>query len=190
MVNDEIQNYPVSNSPNHDAFEGIVELYFDLMGYITSSGKWFWKKEDGNQQRGYQDIDVLAINGEETIIVSVSSNFDDKLNFSKGEINEEKSKKLLDSFKRVYDFLANTEKYKWLVSSDRKVLQVIALINSPKDLTKYNKFLDDHNIKILIIQDIIKEIFKYLEDNSDKGLKIQNQTLRLIQILKDKDYFK
>ena len=84
MVKNDIQKYPSSDSPNHDAFEGIVELYYEIKGYITSSGKWFWKKSDGRQQRGYQDIDVLAINGKETIIVSVSSNFDDKLNFSKG----------------------------------------------------------------------------------------------------------
>ena len=46
MVKDEIQNYPTSDSPNHDAFEGIVELYYEIKGYITSSGKWFWKKAD------------------------------------------------------------------------------------------------------------------------------------------------
>ena len=73
-----IQDIPVSDSPNNDAFEAIVELYYQLNGFITSSGKWFWYAQKGKQQRGYQDFDVLAINGQETIIVSVSSNLDDR----------------------------------------------------------------------------------------------------------------
>ena len=38
----QIQSIPVSDSPNNDAFEAIVELYYQSEGFITSSGKWFW----------------------------------------------------------------------------------------------------------------------------------------------------
>jgi hypothetical protein len=70
----EIQKVPTPDSPNHDAFEAVVELYYQTRGYLTSSGKWFWVKEPGKKLRGYQDIDVLAINQHEVLIVSVTSN--------------------------------------------------------------------------------------------------------------------
>lgn len=183
MVIDDIQNYPSTDSPNHDAFEGIVELFYEINGYITSSGKWFWKMSEDKQQRGYQDIDVLAINGSETIIVSVSSNFDDKLNYSKGVINPDKSSKTIEYFKRVETYLANTDQYHWLVDK-RAVKKVIAVINAPKDLNKYNEFLKSNGIEIKIIDEMITEIIAYLDKN--KNLKIQNQTFRFLQILNDK----
>ena len=85
----EIQNIPVTDSPNNDAFEAVVEVYFQTQGYITSAGKWFWVWEDGKKQRGYQDIDVLAIKDDETVIVSVTSNLDDKVNTRGGAANVE-----------------------------------------------------------------------------------------------------
>jgi len=185
MVKEDIQNYPVSDSPNHDAFEGIVELYYEVKGYITSSGKWFWKKSEGKQQRGYQDIDVLAISEDETIIVSVSSNFDDKLNFSGGELNKEKSEKTLDYFERVIEYLSVTVEYNWLINNQRTIRKVLAVINIPKDMNKYEKFLKSENIEILKIDDMIDEILEFL--NKKDGFKIQNPTLRIIQILKNKD---
>ena len=189
MVRNEIQNYPVSDSPNNDAFEGIVELYYEIDGYITSSGKWFWKKSDGKQQRGYQDIDVLAISGDETIIVSVSSNFDDKLNYSGGELNKDKSEKTIEYFERVVEYLTNTPKYNWLIKN-RNVRKVIAVINTPKKLDKFKPFLEKYNLEVLKIEDIIENIIDYLNKNRERGLKIQNQNLRILQILKQKDKIK
>lgn len=187
MVKNDIQKHPVSDSPNHDAFEGIVELYYEVQGYITSSGKWFWKKSEGKQQRGYQDIDVLAINGSETIIVSVSSNFDDKLNFSGGELNKKKSEKILEYFNRVFEYLTETEQYNWLINKPRKIRKIIAVIGAPKNMEKFHNFLENNFIEILRIDDMISEIVNYLNNNSGNGLKIQNQTLRIIQILNDKE---
>ena len=86
----EIQSVPTPDSSNNDAFEAIIELYYQTLGYLTSSGKWFWVWEDGKKQRGYQDIDVLAVNEKEVVIVSVSSNLDDKLRQGKdGNIKED-----------------------------------------------------------------------------------------------------
>jgi hypothetical protein len=181
MVKNDIQNYPTSDSPNHDAFEGIVELYYEIKGYITSSGKWFWKKADGKQQRGYQDIDVLAINGNETIIVSVSSNFDDKFSFSQGELNIEKAYKTLEYFNRVSEYLKATEQYNWLASEHREIKKVLAVINTP-NIEKFQPFLKDNQIEIHSVDKMIKEISEYLD--TPGGMKIQNQTLRILQILK------
>lgn len=48
----QIQSFPTSDSPVNDSFEGIVELYFQIKGYITSTGKWFWKYQEGKHQKG------------------------------------------------------------------------------------------------------------------------------------------
>ena len=184
MIKNDIQKYPTSDSINNDAFEGIVELYYELEGFITSSGKWFWKKFEGKQQRGYQDIDVLAINGKETIIVSVSSNFDDKLNFSKNELNLEKALKTVEYYKRVEEYLKETPEYNWLLTTTREIKRVLAVINTPKNILKFNDFLNDNNIEVLTVDNMITKIFEYL--NNPHGFKIQNQTLRILQILKEK----
>jgi len=111
-----IQTFPISDSPVNDAFEGIVELYYQLKGYITSTGKWFWEYGMGKQQRGYQDIDLLAINGDEAVIVSVSSCLDDKINFSRsdGKINRDKLEKLQSYFSRTERYLNSVNEYKWI----------------------------------------------------------------------------
>lgn len=51
MAKYRIQNFPVTDSPNNDAFEAIVELYFQVLGCITSSGKWLWVWEKGKRQK-------------------------------------------------------------------------------------------------------------------------------------------
>ncbi|MBO8181670.1 MAG: hypothetical protein H0Z28_02615 [Archaeoglobus sp.] len=75
----EVQWYEIVDSPPTEPFEALVEVYFQTKGYITSSNKWFWVQERGKTQRGYRDIDILAINGEETLIVSVTTNLKDKI---------------------------------------------------------------------------------------------------------------
>jgi len=123
----QIQSIPVADSPNNEALEGIVELYFQICGYITSSGKWFWVKEGKKKIRGYQDIDVLAINGHEIIIVSVTSNLDDKLRCDReGNINYEMLDKLGAYFRRVEMYLEHVKEYKWLVGSGKKIRKVVA----------------------------------------------------------------
>lgn len=94
------QGIPVTDSPNNDAFEAIVEVYYQVRGYITSAGKWFWVWEDEKKQRGYQDIDVLAVSGDETIIISATSNLDDRVNTKSGRANDEMLNKLKGHFNR------------------------------------------------------------------------------------------
>lgn len=186
MVNNAIQSYPTSDSPENDAFEAIVKLYFELQGYLTSSGKWFWKMEEGKQQRGYQDIDVLAVNGIDTIIVSVASNFDDKLSKKNGAINHEKADKFLQYFSRVEEYLATTESYRWLVADRRNVIRVLAVINQPKKLDSYKGFLDQHKITVIDKADLLSGkngVLTYLKDHQKKGLKIKNPILRVVQLM-------
>ena len=184
---DKIQKIAVADSPNNDAFESIVELYFQLKGYITSSGKWFWYAEKGKHQRGYQDFDVLAINGNETIIVSCSTNLDDKVAFNqKGKINEAKLNKLLNFFKRAEEYLLSVSDYKWLSNEPRKTKKLVAYLRSQKKrLPDIRDCLLGHDIRLLGSTDIVDSIVEYLNEKEEKkNLKVQNQTLRMLQVLK------
>ncbi len=178
----EIQSIPVSDSPNHEAFEAVVELYFQTLGYITSSGKWFWVWDSSKKQRGYQDIDVLAISGNETVIVSVTSNLDDKLRFGRaGTISEEMLKKINDYFDRVRQYLLTVDQYKWLVTGEKTVRKIIAYNHAFKKATeKVIPILADHGIEVLSAKDILRSLSSYIDQ---PNLKIQDQMLRTIQLL-------
>lgn len=172
----EIQNIPVVDSPNNDAFEAIVEVYYQMRGYITSAGKWFWVYDENKKQRGYQDIDVLAINGEETIIISVSSNLDDKVNTK----NNEKLQKLIQHFERIERYLESVPQYNWMVSDTRKIKRVVACANIFKRThEKIEIELKNVSIEIVSSDEMFSELSKYA---GQKNIKIQNQMLRTIQL--------
>jgi len=179
-----IQLIPNPDSPNHDAFEAIVELYYQTSGYITSSGKWFWVMEDGKQQRGYQDIDVMAVSGDKLIIVSVTSNLDDKLRKNRnGDINNEMLQKLLSYFERVEQYLNNVEKYKWLC--DKKICKVVAYNHAFKNANEIIQILSENEIETISAGNMLGKLIDYVEQ---PNLKIQNNMLRTIQLLKDNEY--
>jgi hypothetical protein len=172
-----IQSIPVSDSPNHEAFEAVVELYYQTLGYITSSGKWFWVWDSDKRQRGYQDIDVLAISGEETVIISVSSNLDDKLRLGRsGTISEDMLKKANDYFDRVRKYLLSVGQYKWLVTGEKTVRKVIAYDHAFKNAAeKIIPILADHGIEVLSAKDMLRSLSSYIVQ---PNLKIQDQMLR------------
>lgn len=186
-----IQSFPTSDSPVNEAFEGIVELYYQINGYITSTGKWFWKYEENKRQRGYQDVDLLAINGEKTIIVSVSSNFDDKISFKRGGVfNVEKYQLLKNYFDRVVDYFRDTPDYKWMIEDNREIIKTIAVVSQPssKHMGRISPILELDGIVVIDMNQMIDEIVEYLNDHPHT--KIQNQTLRLLQILNYKKLIK
>jgi len=190
MKNIEYQSTPVADSPNNDAFEGLVELYYQLDGFITSSGKWFWvkgvnKDNTPKAQRGYQDIDVLAINGDKTIIVSASTNFDDKISFNmKGELNK-KSESSIKYFNRVKEYLRSTKEYSWMIKEPRKVIYNLVCINTPKKLShieRSEKILNKFKIELISVEKIIDFIIKNKEGDGGTNkfftnVTIQNQML-------------
>ena len=181
----EIQKTPVTDSPNNDAFEAVVEAYYQTQGYITSAGKWFWvwDREGGKKQSGYQDIDVLAINGNKTIIVSVASNLDDKVNAPRGVTNEAKLKKLIEHFHRVRNYLVNVEQYRWMVSGQREIQYVVAFATAPKKkLLMISKSLESAGISLVSAESIFETLNVHACQNK---IKIQHQILRAIQLLND-----
>ena len=177
-----IQSIPNPDSPNNDAFEAIVELYYQTLGYITSSGKWFWVWEDGKKQRGYQDIDVLAVNENEVIIVSVTSNLDDKLRQRKnGVINKDMLNRLNSYFERVKQYLQSVSQYKWLVAGDKQIKEVVAYNHAVKKASqKVIPVLKRNGIETLSSKHMLNSLSKYIKQ---PNLKIQDQMLRTIQLI-------
>ncbi len=167
----EIQSIPVSDSPNNDAFEAVVELYYQTLGYITSSGKWFWVRDSGKRQRGYQDIDVLAVTNIETVIVSVTSNLDDKLRLGRNEaVGEDMLKKINAYFERVEQYLLSVDQYKWLATGERTVRRVIAYDHACNNAAeKVFPILAHHGIGVLSAKDMLRFLSTYI---SQPNLKI------------------
>ncbi len=178
-MNQEIQDYPMVDGNPHDSFEGLVELYFQLRGYITSSNKNFWVREADKKQRGYQDIDVLAIKESETVIVSVSSNLDDKVDTTKIHPST------LGHFERVLSFLTEVEEYRWLVKGSRKQRKIIAYMsgyNTSESYEKVKVLLESKGIELLSVYTIVDFLMKELRRLKGLGLKAENSLVRLMQV--------
>lgn len=175
-----VQSVPISDSPNNDAFEAIVELYFQTQGYITSSGKWFWVWEEGKKQRGYQDIDVLAINGEEAIIVSVTSNLDDKLSQNRvGEINSEQLSRLNGYFFRVQEYLKTVPQYKWIAAKNIRYYVAYNHVFKKAENIIISELLKNE-IEVISAKEMLNELAKHIRQ---ENIKVQDQMLRTIQLL-------
>jgi hypothetical protein len=189
MTQRKIQDYAMVDGNPHDSFEGLVEIYFQLKGYITSSNKNFWVfDKDKKAQRGYQDIDILAVKDDETVIVSVSSNLDDKVNTRRVKSSTR------EHFERVERYLKAVKDYRWLVR--KKPQRVIAYMSGHKtasSLNKIRKLLDGHQIKLLSvykISDYLLRRIKTLKDPKKYGLKAENELVRLLQVwLKVEDHY-
>lgn len=183
MKKDKIQDYPVVDSPHNDAFEAIVELYYQILGFITSSGKWFWIWESGKKQRGYQDIDVLAVNEKDIIIVSVTSCLDDKFRFDKkGQPRDDMRNKLQSHFDRVEKYLKQVPEYKWLTG--KNVKRVVAYSHPiGRCCPRISSLLKQHRIELISAKEMLSRIDEYISDNK-KNIKLQNQMMKIIQVIK------
>ncbi|WP_457598218.1 hypothetical protein [Hydrogenimonas sp.] len=177
-----IQSIPNPDSPNNDAFEAVVELYYQTLGYLTSSGKWFWVWENGKKQRGYQDIDVLAVNEKDVVIISVTSNLDDKLRKGRdGKINDAMLQKLSTYFSRTKQYLESVPQYKWLTGKDRKIRKVVAYNHAFKNANnEVIPVLKESGIEVISAKNILATLSEYVKQ---PNIKIQDQMLRTIQLL-------
>jgi len=175
---DKIQSIPSVDSNYTEPFEGLVETYYQIKGYITSSNKWFWYWPQDKPQRIYMDIDVLAINSIETIIVNVSGSLDSKIRFDgNGQLKDDMLKNL---FVRELKYMKNVAQYQWLIK-DRTVKKVIAFIwgNKLKErLLNHSKFLKNE-IKLLSSNEILSELEKI---NLEKFQKSYNPYIKTIQL--------
>ena len=134
------------------------------------------------KQRGYQDIDVLAVGDSETVIVSVSSNLDDKLRLGRtGAVSGDMLRKITDHFDRVRQYLLSVGQYKWLVNGEKTVRKVIAYDRAFNNATeKVIPLLAEYGIEVLSAKDMLRSLSVYI---NQPNLKIQDQMLRTIQLL-------
>ncbi len=179
---DAVQKIPSVDSDNTEPFEGLVETYFQSKGYITSSNKWFWYWQEGKQQRGYKDIDVLAMSSNETVLIDVTGELTDKIGFDKKR--NLKSDNLNMLFYKEIKYLENVPQYSWLLEK-RKIRKVIAYVYGKplsERLTKNKDFLKS-GIELLSSDKIIEELIKY---NQRKSLKTNNSIMKMIQLFNKK----
>jgi len=176
---DKIQSIPSVDSNYNEPFEGLVETYYQIKGYITSSNKWFWYWPQDYKQSIYMDIDVLAINSIETIIVNVSGSLDKKIGFDRnGQLKDDMLK---DLFVREHAYMKNVPQYQWLIK-DKTVKKVIAFIwgNKLKErLLNHPKFLKNE-IELLSSDEILSELEKKI--NLEKFQKSNNSFLKTVQL--------
>jgi len=175
---DTVQNIPSVDSDNTEPFEGLVETYFQSKGYISSSNKWFWYWQEGKQQRGYKDIDVLAINSKETVLIDVTGELIDKIGFDiKGNLKSDNLNKL---FYKEIKFLESVPQYSWLLEK-RKIRKIIAYVYGKplsERLIKNEEFLKS-GIELLSSDRIIEDLKEY---NQKKFLKTNNSIMKMIQL--------
>lgn len=173
------QSIPSVDSNYTEPFEGLVETYYQIKGYITSSNKWFWYWPQEGKQRLYMDIDVLAINSTETVIVSVSGSLDKKIGFDRNK--QLKDDMIKNLFVRELAYIKNVPQYQWL-TKNRTVKKVIAFIWGNKlqeRLLNHSEFLK-HGIKLLSSNEILLELEKKI--NLEKFQKSNNSFLKTIQL--------
>lgn len=179
-----VQHNPTIDSPPTDPFEALVSAYYQFQGYLTSSAKWFWVRDPDKSQRGYQDIDVFAVNHQTTVIVSVSANLDDKVRFKKGgDLNFELIRRQVDYFNRVELYLRNVEQYQWLVTN-REVKHVIAFAvgNSLADRLLQNEEWVNYKIDLLYVNEIVTYLQNMIADEEIR-IKTNNQIIRFLQMM-------
>lgn len=179
-----IQDYPAPDSSPTDPFEALVAVYYQLNGYITSSNKWFWVWESRKRQRGYQDIDALAVNADETLIVSVTAALDDKVRRTKeGVLRQDMLSHLTEHFTRVRDYLASVPSYAWLVSDSRRVRRVVAFSSGDGLADTIRDDLHKHGIELLSGKEIVTYLRRAIAEQQKPGLRTNNQLIKTIQLI-------
>lgn len=166
--------------------EELVGEYYKMKGYFVMTNYWIpfntnrARESKGKQQeysaQSWTDIDVLAKNEKELLIIQVKTTINTK----------ETPGKIKVFFKRVEDFLkisklapCGENGIYW--SSENCIIKKIIVYeykNSPKS---YLKILTDEGIEAKYFGDLLKEIIKYIEDK--KGLKEGNSTMRFLHFL-------
>lgn len=179
-----VQNYSSIDSPPTDPLEAIVEAWYQSRGFITASNKWFWVHVDPKRPRGYQDIDVLAVGKKETVLVSVSTNLDDKVRCDlKGRVNRAMLRRLSVHFDRAETFVREVREYRWLVARGRSIARVVAYGTGEKLAETVEKPLAQQGIDLLPLRTVLADLRQFVQKSRKQGLRTNNQVIRLFTLL-------
>jgi len=146
-------NFQLVDNPAVDAFEQVVELFYQAQGYLTCSNKWF------PMVRGYADIDVLAVRDKEIRIIQAVTNMDDK--------SPEKLKLFFD---KAIEYI--NKNYPWLVA-DRKIIKTLAIENEAS-------FNLPESIEVVRASEIALAFHGALQGKK-KGLCVKNPIFKAIE---------
>lgn len=172
------------------AEELIAELY-QSKGYFVTKNFWvpFTSERQRNQKgkeqsyiaQSWTDIDILAKNDEELLIIQVKSIINDK----------KVAEKIKLYFKRIDQFLDNgiapdgITNISWWTKETKVRKLVIYEWNSPKS---YLDIITKDQIEVKSFRDFFDELYDYVRNK--KGVKEENAALRLLHFLKTQDLIK
>ena len=163
IANWDVQSFPSADGHPEDPFEALVATYYELEGYLTSGNKWFWVRDPNKHQRGYSDIDVLAVSASETVMVSVTSNLDDKI--TAGRLGKKKLEELVEYYEKVEHYLQSVPEYKWLLKG-RSTKRVLAFASGRKDMKPIEDMFKPAGIKLLSGEEVLGCIEKWIDEHA------------------------
>jgi hypothetical protein len=164
--------------------EQLVAEYYRTKGYLVSSNYWIpfeskrYRKQNGKEQeyiaQSWTDIDVLARNDNELLIIQV-----------KAIINQKSvSENIINYFTRVKAFLekgvaidGTSDISWWQKDVEVKNIVVYEYYSPPS----YIELLTKRNIKTIKFSDIFKKLLDYA--SRKKGVKEENASMRFLEFL-------
>jgi hypothetical protein len=165
--------------------EELVAEFYKTKGYFVTTNFWIPFKTQRNQiQRGnaqnyeaqsWTDIDVLARNNKELILIQVKATIDQKITAHKINLY----------FERVEQFLTKgvapdgKTKIEWWTKNIK--LKKIVVYEDKYSPPSCKKILNDNGIETVFFGDYLADIITYIEQKV--GVKEENAVMRLLHFL-------
>jgi len=173
----------VDNRYNNDAFDTMVELYYQTQGYITSVGKSFTVYEPNHESGLHCTLSMIAINEQETVIVSPYDSLPGHVTWDKkGNIKMKTLEFFEHYFRHCEGYLRNVQSYQWL--AQRPMRRVVALL-WPEEQPVNDNFIEHMNkrgVDVLTGRAIAEKLITYAT-SGDTSAFPDVQALRLIAIM-------
>lgn len=171
--------------------EELVGEYYKTKGYFVTTNYWLpFKTVRNRTQKGkeqnyaaqsWTDIDVLAKNNKELLIIQV-----------KATINQKKiAEKINLYFERVESFLQEgiapdgKTKIDWWTKKIK--IKKIVVYEDKYSPPSYKKILTDNGIETIYFGNYLKDIIAYVQRK--KGVKEENSVMRLLHFLNGQKLF-
>ena len=169
--------------------EELVAEHYRTQGYLVMTNYWIpysfqrnrtqGGKEQNYMAQSWTDIDILARNDEELLIIQV-----------KAIINQMKVvEKIKEFFEQVDNFIEKgvasdgVSDIKWWKKVPVKKIVVYEWENSPASYIK--EIEKDKNIKVIPFREYYDKLTNYVKGK--KGVKEENAVLRLLHFIKEQD---
>jgi hypothetical protein len=169
--------------------EELVAEHYRTQGYLVMTNYWIpysfqrnrtqGGKEQNYMAQSWTDIDILARNDEELLIIQV-----------KAIINQMKVvEKIKEFFEQVDNFIEKgvasdgVSDIKWWKKVPVKKIVVYEWENSPASYI--NEIEKDKNIKVIPFREYYDKLTNYVKGK--KGVKEENAVLRLLHFIKEQD---